>query len=69
VTALLLAALHLRDLALLEFMYGNAEEGLFLSQLACDLQGLAAGGSPHCTATWRAFALQFPRQFKLKLTA
>lgn len=63
-TALLLAALHLRRLARLEFLYGlNSEEGIFLSQLALDLRKIADGGSPRGTAMWRAIAEQFPMLF------
>lgn len=62
-TPLLIAALHLRDLARLEFMYGNSQEGIFLSQLAMDLRRIADGGSPRNTAAWRAVMMQFPRLF------
>jgi hypothetical protein len=66
-TALLLAALHLRTLARLEFLYDpHSEEGVFLSQVALDLRKIAYGGSPNCTAIWRAFAAQYPRLFRAK---
>ena len=62
-TALLLAALHLRDLARLEFLFGNEEEGLFLSQWALDLRKVVDGGQLRGTAVWRAFAAQHPTLF------
>jgi hypothetical protein len=61
--ALLLAALHFRDLARLEFSYGNFEEGLFLAQLARDLEKIADGQPLRSTATWRALEVQFPSLF------
>jgi hypothetical protein len=63
VTPLLVAAFHLRDLARIEFKYGNTEEGLFLSQLALDLRRIANGGPLNCTAIWRTFAAQHPTLF------
>ena len=66
-TALILAALHLRDLARLEFLYDlNSREGVLLSQLALDLRKIADGSSINCTAVWRAFAAQYPRFFRAK---
>jgi hypothetical protein len=64
VTALLLSGLHLRNLARLEFMYGNMEEGIFLSQLALDLRILADGSPLDCTAMWRAIVAQHPTVFR-----
>jgi hypothetical protein len=61
--ALHLAALYLRELGLLESMYGNSPEALFLTQLSVDLRQLAEGGPPHCTASWRVFEARFPELF------
>jgi hypothetical protein len=62
-TTLLLAVFHLRDLARIEFLYGNSVEGIFLSQLALDLLKIAYGGALDCTAVWRALAAQHPTFF------
>jgi len=64
--ALLSAALYLRELARLEFAFGNDQEGLFLSQSASDLIRVAYRLSPRNTATWRAFAHQFPNLFQAR---
>jgi hypothetical protein len=68
-TALLFAALHLRDLARLEFMLGNDVEGLFLSQLSVDLRRIAAGSPPRCPKVWPAVAAQSPNAFSPRVAA
>jgi hypothetical protein len=68
-TVLLFAALHLRDLARLEFLLGNEVEGLFLSQLSLDLWRIAAGSPLQRTAVWRALAAQFPNAFSAREAA
>jgi hypothetical protein len=62
-TQLLIAADHLRDLARLEFSYGNFEEGVFEAQIALDLEKIARGEPIRTTAAWRAYELQFPSVF------
>lgn len=62
-TTLLRAGSHSRDLARLEFSYGNFEEGLFLAQLARDLETIADGQPLRSTSIWRALEVQFPSLF------
>lgn len=60
---LFVAVSQLRDLSRLEFMYDNLQNGVFLAQLAIDIQRIANGSAPCDTAMWRAIAAQFPTLF------
>jgi hypothetical protein len=64
VAALYTAARHLHEMAMLETLYGDSEEGMFLSQLSLDLSRIADRQSPRNTAAFRAIAAQFPRLFR-----
>lgn len=62
--ALLLAAMHLRDLAGLEFAYDPSSwDGLVLSQVSLHLQKLANGSSVRNTRIRRSTTAEFPRLF------
>jgi len=49
------AGIKLRELAILKFLYGTNDEGVFLSQLSFDMRSIASGKFFRETATFRAF--------------